>query len=68
VVALDYTDSRACAEWALRQSNRFCGVYGFRETAVQTVAEVARALEQAGNLPESVELVRNKHRAERHFD
>ena len=62
VVALDYTDSRACTEWALRQSNRFCGVYGFRETAVQTVAEVASALRLAGNLPESVELVRNKDR------
>jgi len=67
VVPLDYTDAQACLRWAREHSRRqpFLGVYGFREPAAESVAEVAQALGLPGNPVEAVRRVRDKHSCRR---
>ncbi len=67
VVPLDYTDVTACVGWARERSGLqpFLGVYGFREPAVESVAEVAEALGLPGNPVAAVRRVRDKHACRR---
>jgi carbamoylphosphate synthase large subunit len=67
VMPLDYTDVPACVRWARERSGRqpFLGVYGFREPAVESVAEVAEALGLPGNPVAAVRRVRDKHACRR---
>ncbi|HEV2377853.1 MAG TPA: ATP-grasp domain-containing protein [Streptosporangiaceae bacterium] len=63
VVELPFHDVAACTAWALdggRRLPRFCGVYGFREQAVESVAAVADALGLPGNGLPTARLLRDK--------
>jgi selenocysteine lyase/cysteine desulfurase/biotin carboxylase len=63
VIARPYFATAECVNWAVEQAKtqRFLGVYGFRELVVETVAAVAAALGLPGNPVEAVRRVRDKH-------
>jgi biotin carboxylase len=61
VVALSYSEPTAVLGWVRRASwRRFLGVYGTRETAVESVAAVAEELGLPGNSPAAVRRVQDK--------
>ncbi len=62
VSVLPYQDVDRCVAWAIEQarSTTFCGVFAFRELAVEAMAAVAQALGLPGNTLEAVQRVRNK--------
>ena len=63
VVELDYTDTARCVRWATNRARRDrpAGVYGFREYALEAVAQSAAALGLPGNPPEAVAIARDKY-------
>lgn len=63
VAELDYTDAQRCVRWTRKRarSHRLAGVYGFREYAMEAVAQSAGALGLPGNPPEAVAIVRDKY-------
>lgn len=60
--AVDFTDPAGCAAWAVAFARHtpVHAVVGYREYAVQAVAETAAALGVRGNAPETVARVRAK--------
>jgi hypothetical protein len=69
VHALDFGVPEACVAWAVEyaQHSRVDAVLGFREYAVQSVAEVAAALGLKGNPPQVVRTVRSKDACREHL-